>query len=132
MPGNGIDVCDLTPENAPDVVYQGFLAEGALAFQRCADCAKTVFPPRVLCPACGGTSLDWTRSSGTGRIYSVTTLSPRDREPYHVALIDVDDGFRMMSNIVGTDQPAIGATVRAQVERADGETRPVFTVEEAE
>ncbi|HVW39993.1 MAG TPA: OB-fold domain-containing protein [Amycolatopsis sp.] len=128
MSQNPSDARDLLPDNAPDVVYARFLSEGVLAYQRCDDCARAVFPPRVLCPDCGGTSLDWQRSHGEGTVYSATTVYPRDGDPYHVALIDVGDGFRMMSNVVGVAEVPIGAPVRARVEFGDGAPRPVFTL----
>jgi uncharacterized OB-fold protein len=120
---------DLSPETAPDTVFERFLDEGELAFQRCAACAHAVFPPRVLCPACGDPRLEWQRSSGQGRIYSVTTLAPRGEEPYHVALVDVAEGFRLMTNVVAEDGVAIGASVRADFSAGVTPAGPFFVPE---
>ncbi|GAA0402806.1 hypothetical protein Acor_68240 [Acrocarpospora corrugata] len=105
----------------PHREYTDRLAAGEVAFQRCDDCRAAVFQPRVLCPACGSTRLTWGQSAGLGTVYSVSVLSPRDGRPYSVALIDLDEGFRMMSTVVG--MPAgdvrIGMRVRAQVDQVD-------------
>lgn len=103
----------LTPDTAPDTVFESFLSDGTLAFQRCTACAQAVFPPRVLCPACGDPRLEWQRSGGEGAVYSVTTLAPRGQEPYAVALVDLAEGFRVMTNVVADGDVAIGDPVRA-------------------
>ncbi|MEV8635630.1 OB-fold domain-containing protein [Streptosporangium sp. NPDC051023] len=107
-------------------------AEGTVPFQRCDDCRAAVFYPRTLCPACGSTRLSWSRSAGLGTVYSASVLSPRDGLPYPVVLVDLDEGFRMMSTVVGVpaDEVRIGTRVRARVE-PDG-PRVVFTVLAAE
>jgi uncharacterized OB-fold protein len=125
------EVGDLTPATAPDVVYERFLDEGVLAYQRCASCSGAFFPPRVLCPGCGSDDLEWQRSSGQGRVYSVTTLAPRDKAPYSVALVDLAEGFRMMTNVIGDGEVAIGAAVRADFTAGVTPAGPVF-VEEAQ
>ena len=119
----------LTPETAPGVVYQRHLDEGVLNYQTCLRCTAAVFPPRVLCPSCGATDLAWTASSGLGSVYSVSSIHPRDAVPYHVALIDLDDGFRMMSNVIGSDQVRIGARVRLAVTVRDDVALPLFELE---
>jgi uncharacterized OB-fold protein len=103
----------LTPDTAPDTVFERFLDEGALAFQRCTACAHAVFPPRVLCPACGDPRLEWQRSAGEGVVYSLTGLTPRGQDPYLVALVDMAEGFRLMTNVVADGDVAIGDPVRA-------------------
>ncbi|MER7127588.1 Zn-ribbon domain-containing OB-fold protein [Streptosporangium saharense] len=115
-------------ELAPHRGYLDRLAEGVVPFQRCTACGAAVFHPRVLCPACGSTGLDWSHSAGLGTVHSVSVLFPRDAPPYPVVLVDLDEGFRVMSTVV--DVPAervrIGDRVRAHVE-PDG-PRVVFTV----
>jgi uncharacterized OB-fold protein len=103
----------VTPRTALDAA----LARGELPYQRCADCAAVAFHPRVVCAGCGGSRLDWARSAGLGTVYATTTLHERGREPYNVALVDVDEGFRMMSRVDGLppDEVRIGARVRARV-----------------
>ncbi|TDB87473.1 hypothetical protein E1264_14625 [Actinomadura sp. KC216] len=122
-------------EPAPHPAYLERLDKGVLAYQRCDDCAKAVFHPRVTCPGCGSGRLAWRESAGVGTVYSASALARRDAEPYSVALVELDEGFRMMSTVVGV--PAgdvrIGMRVRARIEPRDGDRppRPVFTPEEA-
>ena len=77
-----------------------------------------VFPPRVAQPRSGATDLEWTPASGLGTVYSTTVV--RCKPPavdYNVALIDLDEGPRLMSRIDGV-APAdvrIGMRVRARV-----------------
>lgn len=95
-------------------------APSALHFQRCGACAAAVHPPRPICPACGSSSLAWEESAGGGRVYSATDVHTRE-ETYNVALVDLDEGYRVMSTVeVGV---AIGTRVRGRV---DGEGRLVF------
>jgi len=78
-----------------------------LLIQRCADCATYQFYPRLMCTACTGRSLEWVRASGHGRVRSFTIVRRAVAEayaaevPYVVALIELDEGPTMMSNVVG-------------------------------
>lgn len=94
-----------------------------LTFQRCGACGAAVHPPRVLCPVCGATALEEMASSGRGVVYSTTAVHRREGT-HNVALVDVEEGFRVMTEVVGLDPDAvaIGLPVLA---RADGE-RIVF------
>ena len=82
---------------APAEVYRRYLEGGTLGFQRCQDCSSAVFYPRVLCPVCGSLSLEWRTSTGHGVVYATTAVYSQDDEPYNVALVDLVDGFRMIS-----------------------------------
>ncbi|TYK44445.1 Zn-ribbon domain-containing OB-fold protein [Actinomadura decatromicini] len=122
-------------EPAPHKGYVERLDKGVLAYQRCDDCRAAVFHPRVTCPGCGSGRLAWRESAGLGTVYATSALVRRDADPYSVALVDLDEGFRMMSSVVGVpaDAVRIGMRVRARVEPRDGdrEPRPVFVPEEA-
>jgi uncharacterized OB-fold protein len=119
----------LSPDTAPDTVFERFLDEGALAFQRCTACAHAVFPPRVLCPACGDPRLEWNRSTGHGVVYSLSTLAPRGEQPYTVALVDVAEGFRLMTTVVADAEVAIGDPVRADFSAGLTPAGPFFVPE---
>jgi hypothetical protein len=121
---------DLTPETAPDTVFERFLEQGELAFQRCTACSGAVFPPRVLCTRCGSPRLEWERSTGRGTVYSSTTLAPRDAPPYTVALVDLAEGVRLMTNVVADGEVAIGAAVRADFTAGVTPAGPFFVPEE--
>jgi len=82
---------------------------GELRLQRCNDCAKVYFPPRPFCPACASRSVSSVRASGRGRLYSyVINHRPAPGfeadAPYAVAVVELDEGPRMMTNIVDTEQ----------------------------
>jgi uncharacterized OB-fold protein len=114
--------------------YQAQLNEGRFVIQRCNDCSKHVFYPRVVCPHCGGASLAWVEPEGTGTVYSTTTVrrKPDAGGDYDVSLIDLDEGVRMMSRVEGVppDGVRIGMRVRAKVIDNKGTGLVVFAVEE--
>jgi uncharacterized OB-fold protein len=80
-----------------------------LLVQWCRSCEEPIFYPREVCPRCLGTDLEWRSSSGAGVIYAASvqhrpaTPVMSDRVPYVVALVDLDDGIRLMSNLVDCD-----------------------------
>jgi uncharacterized OB-fold protein len=113
---------------------------GRLRLQCCEDCGRRQFYPRILCSACGSRALAWRDSAGSGHIASFTVvrraLSSAYRAPYVVVLVDLDEGVRLMSQLVNCDpdRVAVGDRVAVRFERwADDIVLPVFTpVEEGE
>lgn len=108
---------------------------GELLIQRCKDCGAYQFYPRTLCTQCDSTSLEWVAAQGTASIASYTVVrhavSPAFEVPYVVALVDLEEGPRLMTNIVNTDPDSleIGMPVTLGFERWDDDTSmPVFTV----
>jgi len=103
----------------PERLYRDKLAQGRFEIQRCAACGRHVFYPRVLCPHCGADRLDWVAPGGGGTVYSTTVVRrrPADGGDYNVALVDLDEGVRMMSRVaeVAPDKVRIGMRVRARV-----------------
>lgn len=115
-----------------DTFYAG-CREGKLLLQHCTDCGRPQFYPRILCSHCGSRELGWQAASGDGRIATFTVVrqpvSPAYEAPYVVALIDLDEGPRMMSHIVNCDpeQIRVGQTVQVLFEDwSDELTMPVF------
>jgi len=87
--------------------------DGKLMLQRCRACRKHVFYPRTLCTHCHSDKLAWVRASGEGTIHSFT-IARRPAGPafaadvpYVIALIDLKEGPRMMSNILTPDVEAV-------------------------
>jgi len=107
-------------------------ARGELQYQFCTDCAKPQFYPRAHCVNCQGTALGWRRSAGAGTVYSHTTVrrapTPAFKAmvPYVIALVDLDEGFRMMLNVLDCDPAAvaIGTRVRVVFRDSDGVVLP--------
>ncbi|MBS1862092.1 MAG: OB-fold domain-containing protein [Actinobacteria bacterium] len=108
--------------------YQEGLARGELRFQRCGECGRAVFYPRLLCPFCGSADPAWETAAGGGTVYATTTMRPRDEAPYHVCLVDLDEGFRMMSRVDGVapDAVRIGDRLRLLIVEEDGRPVPTF------
>ena len=108
---------------SPMALWQQQLETGRLMVQQCTGCARHVFYPRVLCPHCGSQSLAWKDAAGTGTVYSTTVVSRRESDggPYNVALVDLDEGVRMMSRVedVSPDTVVIGQRVTAFIGRID-------------
>ncbi|HVX18241.1 MAG TPA: OB-fold domain-containing protein [Acidimicrobiales bacterium] len=125
------------PTSATTAPFWDATREQRLTVQWCRTCAEPFWYPRDFCPGCLGTDLEWRPSAGTGRVYAVTVehrpQDPRlaDRAPYAVALIDLDDGIRMMANVVEVDPAsvAVGASVAVTWEPLpDGRNLPMFTL----
>lgn len=118
-------------EEAPAEVYRRYLESGCLGFQRCGGCEAAVFYPRVFCPACGEDALEWLTSSGRGVVYATTAVHRREDEPYNVCLVDLEEGFRMMSRVEGVAagdvEIGLGVTFETRVE--DGKLVAVFVPE---
>ena len=118
----------------PDHTYREGLARGELMYQRCATCDRAIFYPRLACPHCGSPDVHFRVSSRTGTVYSYTAITERNAPSYLVCLIDLDDGFRMMSTVVGgpAEDVEVGMRVRGRVEAVDGEEahRVVFVAAE--
>lgn len=116
----------MTQIESPLAAYRRHLAAGELAYQYDALTARPVFPPRVLGPASGNPALQWRVSAGLGTVHAVTVVHPRDQQSYNVVLVDMDEGFRLMSRVEG--RAAIGMRVRMRVHTpADGgDPYPIF------
>jgi len=113
----------LPPVNAETAPFWEACAEGRLVIQRCGSCHRHQFYPRLVCAACGGAELDWVEASGRGSLKSWTLIrravSAAFNAPYVVALVELDEGPTMMTNLVGCDPEslAIGQRVQATFER---------------
>jgi uncharacterized protein len=120
---------DRTKES-PLAVYQAHLDKGELAYQWSPQANKAVFYPRVICPFTGSDRLEWRVSTGLGTVYATTVTHPREGAPYNVALIDCDEGFRLMSRVgdIPPEAVKIGMRVKFRVHRPGGDepAYPVF------
>lgn len=109
--------------------------EGKFLLQWCTACDAPVFYPREICPACLGSSLEWRPAGGDGTVYAVSVQHKpqnpmmRDRAPYPVALVELAEGPRIMTNIVNCDpyDVTVGAAVTLTWEPlSDGRNLPLF------
>lgn len=123
------DVANLPPLAA----YLEYCKQGVLAYQYCPDDDSVVFYPRFYSPVSGSPNLEWRISAGLGTVYATTSVYGRDREkpPHNVSIIELDEGFRMMSRV--EDIPSLDVTIgmRVQVRMHHDEEKnqvyPVFT-----
>ncbi|MGH2662457.1 MAG: Zn-ribbon domain-containing OB-fold protein [Actinomycetota bacterium] len=118
------------PETTP---YWEAAGEGRLLIKECRACGALFFYPRTHCPRCWSSDTEWREASGRGSVYTFTVvhqndLPPfRDRVPYVVALIELEEGVRMTSNVEGCppEQVACGMPVRVAFREEAGEGRTV-------
>lgn len=108
----------------PQAAYERQLAAGRFMIQRARSTGEYVFYPRVAAPS-GATDLDWVEPAGTGVIYAITVNRGREGAT-NVALIELDEGVRLMSTLPGVETAPIGARVAARVETEGEAPRVVF------
>ncbi|GAB2932917.1 Zn-ribbon domain-containing OB-fold protein [Nonomuraea fastidiosa] len=121
-----------TPETQP---FWDGTAAGELRIQRCTACERHYFYPRPGCPRCGGDQVEWVRASGRATLYSyVINHRPapgfEDEAPYAIAVVELEEGVRMMTNIVGVpndpEHLELDMELRVVFERRGDVTVPLF------
>ena len=121
----------ITDLNRP---YWEGLKEGELRLQHCRHCGAYQYPPESFCYACPSRDLEWKRIGGEGTIYSFIVVHQRyhpafaDRLPYNVAVVELDEGPRLLANVLGIENGAleIGMRVRPRIERIGDEQCALF------
>lgn len=100
----------------PDVQYRQALLEGRFVLQHCEDCNTARFPPALVCRGCGSVRLVWRVSPGAGEVYATTTVRDRAGD-YNVAIVQLEQGARMMSRVEGiaADAVRMGLPVQAHI-----------------
>jgi uncharacterized OB-fold protein len=119
------------PTSETRVFWEG-CAQGELRYLRCADCGKVQLIPRSLCSACHSEQLDWRMSARAGVVLSHTTVhrAPtaafRAKTPYVIAIVDMDEGFRLMTNVkpLIRDRIQVGSKVRVGLVECEGTCLP--------
>lgn len=114
---------DVSPETEP---FWSAAAEGRLLINECPECGLTYFYPRARCPDCFAES-EWTEASGRGEIYSYSVIHkisgwPEEHIPVIVAYVELEEGPRMFTNVVGADPSTvqIGDPVEVDFEPTEG------------
>ena len=94
-----------------------------LLVQKCADCEGLTFPPLRACRSCFSPNIDWVRLSGRGTVYTYTVIwrpeSPAFQPPYVAAIIDLEEGCQMMTNIVECDSTEVDVGMPVEVDFRD-------------
>jgi len=113
-------------KNSPLSVYYEHCKKGELAYQVCTDDGAAVFFPRVVAPKTGSPNLEWRISKGLGTVHATTIVYYKNEPPLNVALIDLDEGFRMMSRVEEIEpmQVKIGMRVKVKMHPGDEKLQP--------
>jgi uncharacterized OB-fold protein len=137
---------NVAPDDAPDpprrpppivtddsAAFWAAAAEQRLVAQRCGECGRLRHPPRPMCPQCNSLSVEVVQLSGRGTLYSYSVLHhpqhPAFEYPVVAALVDLDEGVRLVSNLTGVDpgDVRIGMPLDVEFEAREGGTSvPVF------
>jgi uncharacterized OB-fold protein len=112
---------------SPHAIFSEHCRRGELAYQ-VTSAGEPVFYPRLVAPRSGETDLAWRISAGLGTVHATTVVRRRGEEPLNVALVDLDEGFRMMSRVetVAPEDVRIGLRVRVSFDDAQDPPLPVF------
>ncbi len=123
------------PESPPAAPFWAATRERRLALQWCTACERAIHFPREACPGCLGDAFEYRPASGHGVVYATSTMPKpgnpgmAGRAPYVVALVDLPEGVRLLTNLVGEgalDLPVGAAVTVAWEPLADGRHLPVF------
>ena len=109
--------------------------ENRLLIMGCGQCKKPFFYPRRCCPACWSEDVKWLESSGSGTLWTLTEVATslwgdawNDTVPYTVGLVELDEGVRIVSRLVGGSDWKIGDRVRVVFQPGEGDSvMPYFT-----
>jgi uncharacterized protein len=131
---NGIRFDLPTPDDTTRPFWDG-AREGKLLIKRCDACHRAHFYPRPFCPYCWSDQVEWEEASGRATLYTwsivhVNDLPPfAEHVPYVAAIVDLDEGPRMMTNVVECPSENLQAGMSLRVafrEQADGVAVPIF------
>lgn len=107
-----------TPESAE---YWAGAARGELLIQRCTSCGRHQFYPRIVCAACASRHIEWVRATGSATVRSFTIVRRPVSEayaaevPYVVALVTLDEGPTLMTNLIDCEPAAVRIGMRVAV-----------------
>jgi len=93
--------------------YWTALREGNLLLQFCPSCQEHIFYPRQSCPHCFSEHLTWLKATGRGKVYAYTVVENNapspflDEMPFVIAIVILEEGVRLMTNIVDCDPAKI-------------------------
>lgn len=132
MPGPRFDLPTPDPSTQP---WWDAARDGRLLIKRCADCGRAHFYPRPFCPHCWSANVAWEQASGRGTLYTWSVVHQNDlppfneRVPYVAAIVELDEGPRMMTNVVDCDPAELVVGMPVEVAfrpETDDVTLPVF------
>ncbi len=101
--------------------YWDAALEHRLTLQHCESCDRTIHYPRIACPHCGSENLNWREASGRGTVYSYTVVESNAPSPflvdmpYVVAIVELAEGVRMLTNLVDCDHATLCCDMQVEV-----------------
>jgi hypothetical protein len=121
----------VNPETKP---FWDATAEGRLLLKRCLDCGSVIWYPRAFCPECAGMRTEWFPASGRGHVYSYTVNHRTEgayagAAPLVLAYVELDEGPRVMTNIVGAAEAELDVGLPVEVvfhDTGEGTALPRF------
>ena len=108
--------------NPGDKEYFDAAADGKLMIKKCGACGEHHYYPRSLCPFCFSDKVSWVQAKGTGTIYTYSVTRRGTPVPYAIAYVTLDEGPKMITNIVDCDLDSvkIGQKVRVVFKKTEG------------
>lgn len=119
----------VTEDNRP---FWEALKRHELIFQQCSSCGKFRNPSSIICPHCHSLEHSWQKVSGKGKVFTFTVFHQvyhpgfAKEVPYNVAIVELDEGVRLMSNVIGVSNDEIRCEMPVQVVFED--ITPEFTL----
>jgi uncharacterized OB-fold protein len=125
---------DLPSPDAETMPWWEACKEGRLLVKRCRACGKPHYYPRPFCPHCWSNDVEWEEASGRATLYTFSVVRKNDlppwneRVPYIAAVVDLEEGVRMMTNVVECeiDDVRIGMPLEVTFRQEDEWSVPVF------
>lgn len=124
------------PDTDSKIYWQG-VNDNKFLFQRCRNCGKAQFYSRNVCSHCQSASLDWEEATGEGKIFSFSVVhrapisSFKGNVPYVVALVELDEGFRFMCNVINCNPSDVrlDRSIKVVYETREGSDQKIPQVE---
>lgn len=126
---------DLPTPEGDTLAWWEAARQGRLLLRHCGDCGAVTYYPRPFCPRCWSENVDWQEACGRGTLYSWSVIYSndqppfRDRVPYVAAMVDLEEGPRMMTNVVDCefDRLRVDMALRLEfLEISEDYSIPVF------
>jgi len=122
------------PVNPETQEFWAATAAGRLLLKRCLDCGSVIWYPRAICPDCSSLRTEWFAASGRGRVYSYTVNhrgegAYQGSAPFVLAYVELDEGPRVMTNVVEADAADLAVGLPVDVvfhDTGDGSALPRF------
>ena len=124
------------PDQSPETAaFWEATADDRLLVRSCADCGAAFHPPRAICPECHSDATEWIEAGGRGTVYTYSVMRQNhgpfgEAVPYVLAYVELEEGPRLLTNVVGVDveDVEVGQEVRVTFEdTGDGTKLPRFT-----